>query len=885
MKTKTPPVIRLVDYQPPAYQIVDTKLVIDLDFSETRINARHRVRRRQDNPQQPMLLDMDFLELGKITIDGTPLTAQQYRIDEHRLSLFDVPEEFDLVIENTIRPDQNTALSGLYKSGELLCTQCEAEGFRRITPAIDRPDNLGCYTVTLRADQKTFPLLLCNGNLVDEGPVDEGADGRHYATWHDPFPKPTYLFAIVAGDMACLKDSFTTGSGRVVDLRFFAHQRDIDKCAYAMDSLKRAMAWDEEFYGREYDLDLFNVVAVGDFNMGAMENKSLNIFNTQYILADPASATDGDFENVESVIGHEYFHNWSGNRVTCRDWFQLSLKEGFTVFREQQFSAAMGSSAIKRIEDAATLRSFQFREDAGPLAHPVRPDSYIEINNFYTATVYHKGAEVIRMLHTLLGAEAFRRGTDLYFDRHDGQAVTTDDFVAAMEHAGDIDLTRFKHWYSQAGTPVVKVETAYDSEREVFQITLSQHCPPTPQQPHKEPFVIPVKAVLFDRKGNRLSAIADNPGGHENDLLVLSEQQQTFTFQGVAAPPVASLLRGFSAPVELRHELSEDELALLLAHDDDPFNRWDAGQKLFLGQILMDIKNIQEGKKTHTADSVVRAFQSVLNESGGDNDADPALQAAILTLPDYVYVSEQLAAIDPAAVFQASLELKRHLAGIYRRELLECYHRLNARNDGVVNAELIGIRSLRDICLTYLISLDDPETHQLAAELLRNPLCMTDATIALRALSDSTAPQRQALFYEFYQRRQNEPLVVNKLLNLQAITPAADTLARVEALSEHKAFDATNPNDVYALLGGFSHRNPLCFHARDGAGYRFIQRWVTRLDPLNPQLSTRLVSAFINWKKYIPELKTQMHTTLQEIAELPNLSPDVAEIVTKSLEN
>ena len=889
MKTTTPPIIRLKDYAPPAYQIVTTEMVVDLDFSATKITARHRVRRREkakSKMKSKLVLDCDFnsVQLGNITMHGKRITAKQYRVADDQLILRDVPDEFELVIENTISPALNTALSGLYQSGEMLCTQCEAEGFRRIAPAIDRPDNLACYTVTLRADKKIFPLLLCNGNLVEQG---DCADGKHFTTWHDPFPKPTYLFAIVAGQLSCLADSFTTGSGRTVALRFFARDRDIDKCAHAMASLKRAMAWDEKIYGREYDLDLFNVVAVGDFNMGAMENKSLNIFNTQYVLADSSVATDADFENVEAVIGHEYFHNWSGNRVTCRDWFQLSLKEGFTVFREQQFSADMGSRAVKRIDDVAALRSHQFREDAGPMAHPVRPDSYMEINNFYTATVYEKGAEVIRMLHTLLGDSMFRRATDLYFDRHDGQAVTTDDFVAAMESASGIDLAQFKRWYSQAGTPVVEVETAFDAERGVFEITISQHCPPTPQQSRKLPLIIPIKVALFDRDGKRLSLRTEeaNAKNFGNDLLVLSEPSQTFRFnceiEKNSPPPVASLLREFSAPVELHHTQSEDELALLLAHDDDPFNRWEAGQKLFLGSILKGIKKIQAGKKIRTADTVTRAFESVLNEA----KTDLALQAVILTLPDQAYLSEQMDVIDPAAVFQARHDLKRHLAKVHRAKLLECYQQMNERNDGTVNAKQFGIRSLRNTCLNYLASPDDSETYRLATTLLENARCMTDSVAALRTLADSTNPARRELLDEFYRRWKDEPLVVNKWLRIQATVPAADTLARVEELSRHDAFDATNPNQVYALLVGFSHANPLCFHARDGSGYRFVRDWVTQLDPINPQVCARLVSAFTHWKKYIPELKEPMRATLDEIAALPKLSRDVGEIVGKSLED
>ena len=908
MTTSPPPPpsspVRLADYQPPAFRIVETRLTLDLDFSETTVNAHHRVRRyrpaqtelaQTDPAQTDLILDLDALRIDKIGVDGKTLEAGQYRIETGKLVLFDVPDEFDLTIENSIRPDRNSALSGLYQSGDMLCTQCEAEGFRRITPAIDRPDNLGRYSVTLRADKKTMPLLLCNGNLIAQG---DNADGTHYATWHDPFPKPTYLFAIVAGKLACLEEHFTTAGNRDVTLRFFARPQDIDRCAHAMAALKRAMAWDEKIYGREYDLDLFNVVAVGDFNMGAMENKSLNIFNTKYVLADLAIATDTDFRNVENVIGHEYFHNWSGNRVTCRDWFQLSLKEGFTVFREQQFSADMGSKAVKRIEDVDILRNHQFREDAGPMAHPVRPDSYIEINNFYTATVYHKGAEVIRMLHTLLGGEKFRHGTDLYFTRHDGQAVTTDDFVAAMESVSGMDLTQFKNWYSQAGTPVVEVKTDYDAERGVLEITLSQSCRPTPGQPDKAPFVIPVRAALFDLEGKRMATNTPADSGKRDDLLVLSQPRQSFTFTGIKSRPVASLLRGFSAPVELRQRLSARELALLLSSDDDPFNRWEAGQKLFFGHILDRVKRIQSGgvggptakdaaakdradKDGVTIDTVTAAFESVLDET----DSDPALQAKILTLPSEAYLSEHLQPIDPAAIFHARLGLRRHLANALRPKLLQRYHQLEQNNDGTINAAQIGNRSLRDTCLGYLVSLDDPEIHALSSALLANSRCMTDSAAALSALANSGKPDRQTLLDDFYQKWKDEPLVVNKWLAIQSTVAADETLSRVEYLTHHEAFDHTNPNKVYSLLLGFSHVNPFCFHARDGSGYHFVGHWVAQLDPLNPQVAARLVSAFTNWKKYIPELKDAMRARLEEIARLPKLSPDVAEIVGKSLEN
>lgn len=879
-----PPVTRLRDYRPPAHRIVETALDLDLDADETRVRARHQVRRQDAAADLVLDAEADMLQLHAVRIDGEAVPPGRYRMEGGKLVIKDAPAAFELAIENTTFPARNTALSGLYQSGGMLCTQCEAEGFRRIAPAIDRPDNLAAYTVTLRADAEKFPLLLCNGNLTGHGDL---GGGRHYATWHDPFPKPTYLFAIVAGDLARLDGHFTTRSKRRVALRFFARVRDIGKCAHALQALKKAMAWDEAAYGREYDLDLFNVVAVGDFNMGAMENKSLNIFNTRYVLADPAVATDADFENVEAVIGHEYFHNWSGNRVTCRDWFQLSLKEGFTVFREQQFSADMGSAAVKRIEDVAALRDHQFQEDAGPMAHPVRPDSYLEINNFYTATVYNKGAEVIRMLHTLLGAETFRRGTDLYFDRHDGQAATTDDFVAAMQRAAGLDLAQFKRWYDQAGTPVVEVETAYDAARAALQITLSQHCPPTPQQPRKEPFVIPVRAALFDRHGRRIAARLKESAGaggataHGDDLLVLSEPRQSFLFEGVGAEPVASLLRNFSAPVELRHALSDSDLALLLAHDDDPFNRWEAGQKLFLKHLVDGVSAIQAGRDIALSDTVVRAVESVLDQA--DNGGDAALQAEILTLPSEAYLSEALEVIDPAAVFGARRALKRRLATALKAKIAACYHRLNRRNDGTLSAGQVAGRRLRDACLGFLAALDEEEVHALAARQLAGARCMTDAAAALAVLAHSGAPQRRALLDDFYARWKDEPLVVDRWLHIQATAARPETLSRVEKLTEHAAFDSANPNKIYALIIAFCHANPVCFHRPDGAGYRFARKWVAQLDPLNPQLAARLVSAFTRWRKYTPELKSRMQSALREIAELPKLSADVAEIVGKSL--
>ena len=897
----------LANYRRHAYRIVDSQLTLELDFAETKVHAAHQVCRddvdggvdggADDCADLILHSDAEIVRIERIAIDGKSLTAAdgdevnsdevnsdspragQYCIRDNRIIIHRPPQRFELTIDNVTFPARNTALSGLYQSAQMLCTQCEAEGFRRITPAIDRPDNLATFQVTLRAEQKTFPLLLCNGNLIASGTLD---NGRHFAKWHDPFPKPTYLFAIVAGDLQLLEDEFITRSKRKVALRFYAVARDIDKCAFAMQALKRAMAWDEKVYGREYDLDVFHVVAVGDFNMGAMENKSLNIFNTQYVLADEHSATDGDFENIDAVIAHEYFHNWSGNRVTCRDWFQLSLKEGFTVFREQQFSEDIGACAVQRIAQVDSLRTSQFREDAGPMAHAVRPDSYIEINNFYTATIYNKGAEVIRMLHTLLGAQVFRRATDLYFDRYDGQAVTIDDFVAAMQEVCDEDLSQFKLWYSQAGTPEVRAEGRYDAARKVYELTLTQSCPPTPQQPNKEPFVIPVRAALFDANGARLSteSSVSPKQSEQNDLLVLSQPTQTFVFNNVPTPPIASLLRGFSAPVKLHQSLSPDELKVLLAHDDDPFNRREAGQNLMAAHIVQNVARLQNNQALHSATNLADAFAAALDARADDI----ALCAELLTPPSQGYLSEMVQPIDPTSIFHARRALQRDLATALREPLLARYHQLNAANFGAITPPQIAARALRDACLRWLCTLDDDTAHQLAAELLTQSKCMTDSTAALNALAACNAPTRIELLDGFYRQWKDNPLVVDKWLRIQAGAPHADTPARVQQLTQHEAFIETNPNKVYSLIFGFCG-NALCFHSADGNGYRFAADWIARLDQKNPQVAARLASVFTPWRRHIPTLSSMMKQTLEELARTPKLSADVAEIVEKSLAN
>lgn len=859
------------DYRKPDYLITSSDLDILLDFEACRVEAVHEVSRNSPDAAH-LKLDCEFIDVDSVCIDDKILDRGQYEISDHHLTVFNVPDQFKLKIRNTLDPSKNTGLMGLYKSKDMLCTQCEAEGYRRITPGIDRPDNLARYRVRLSADKTLFPVLLCNGNLIDQGDLEHG---RHFTVWDDPFLKPTYLFAIVAGRLSCLEDHFLTMDGRDVTLRFFARDNDIDKCGHAMQSLKKSMKWDEQVYGRIYDLDLFNVVAVDDFNMGAMENKSLNIFNTKYVLADMRMATDADFQNVESVIGHEYFHNWSGNRVTCRDWFQLSLKEGFTVFRDQEFSADMGSRAAKRIEDVSMLRSHQFKEDAGPMAHPVRPESYQTINNFYTATVYEKGAEVVRMIHTLLGGELFREGTDHYFEAWDGQAVTIEQFISSMETVSNRNLTQFKNWYSQAGTPVVSAKSRYHADSRVFELVLSQRCPDTPGQSDKPPFVIPVKTALFSESGEKL----DLGHGEREQVLCLDKFEQTYRFSNIESRPVPSLLRGFSAPVELEPNLSDQELKVLLNHDDDPFNRWDSGQRFYLKDLLANLARYHDGKDLEFNPELNRLFDAALT----GHDPDLTFTALLLTLPTISYLSEQVSPIDPQAIQKIHREMKIFLGTHSETALSEVYHKCQSLNHGNPLANEIKARDLRDRCLDYLVTLDTEQAHALCIDQLDNAKCMTDSAQAMTLICRSTCPDKEQILDDFYQQWKDEPLVVDNWLRAQAGVVDPDTLERVRILTRHPGFDYMNPNKVYSLLLGFTHGNPGCFHAQDGSGYEFLLEWIGILDPVNPQVCARLASALNNWRKYKPVLRDRMHETLNRILKIAGLSTDVREIVTRSL--
>ena len=878
---QAPRITWLKDYQPPAWQVHAVTLGFDLGAAQTRVQARLELTRV--TPGAPLRLDGEQLELLSLALDGRRLEACGYRLDGGALEVFDAPDHCVLETETLIHPEENTALSGLYASGGNLVTQCEAEGFRRITFFPDRPDVLAVFTVTLRAERMRFPVLLCNGNPGASGPLP---DGRHYAVWHDPFPKPSYLFALVAGDLGHIEDHFTTCSGRRVALRIYAQPHHLDKCAHAMASLIKAMRWDEVVYGREYDLEVFNIVAVDDFNMGAMENKGLNIFNAKYIMASPATATDGDYAAIEAVVAHEYFHNWSGNRVTCRDWFQLSLKEGFTVFRDQEFTADMGSRGVKRIQDVNGLRSFQFREDAGPMAHPVRPASYAEINNFYTATVYNKGAEVVRMLHLLLGPEAFRRGTDLYFSRHDGQAVTTDDFVACMQEAGSLDLTQFKRWYDQAGTPVVAASGHYDAAARRYRLTLEQACPPSPGQPQKQPFHIPVALGLMGPDGTDLplrlaGEAAARPGG--TCVLHLREPRAEFVFEDLPAEPLPSLLRGFSAPVKLRQERRAEQLAFQMAHDSDAFSRWDAAQQLAVQTILAHLPDAPAGLGVRLLEALHSAFGSALAAPA----SDPALLAQVLALPSETYLGEFLPALEPLALFQARRGVALALARAQRAALLARFTALQDDAPYVYDGAGAGRRALKNLCLGYLLLLDEqdgaPDLRALGMRQFERGHNMTDRMAAASALSHCPGPEREAALGALLRDWREDPQVMDKWLSLHALSRLPGALERVRNLMNHPVFSLRNPNKVRALIGAFTQNTPH-FHAADGAGYAFLADQVLTLDPLNPQVASRLAGVFSPWRRYASPQRGQMQAQLQRIAATPGLSRDVAEIAAKSLE-
>ncbi len=881
-----PPVVQRLAYRPPSHLVDDVELRFELDPGATRVFARFAYRR---NPAAEhgasLLLCGEQLKLIDIELDGRPLSAGEYSLGPTGITFPALPDAGVLHIVSECDPASNSALEGLYLSSGVFCTQCEAEGFRRIAFFPDRPDMLARYTVTIVADSRRYPVLLSNGNLIDRGVVPGDAH-RHYARWHDPYPKPSYLFALVAGDLASLDDEFITASGRKVALRIFSTSANLAKCAHAMAALKRAMRWDEERYGREYDLDTFMIFCADDFNMGAMENKGLNIFNSKLLLANPETATDADYSSIEGVIAHEYFHNWSGNRVTCRDWFQLSLKEGLTVFRDQEYSSDVGSRAVERIEAVDFLRAQQFAEDAGPMAHPVRPDSYAEINNFYTATVYEKGAELIRMQHTLLGPQAFRRGMDLYFERHDGQAVTCDDFVQAMQDASGVDLAQFRFWYSQAGTPTLKVRGSYDVAAQTYTLGVEQSCAPTPGQPNKRPLHIPLAVGLVSRDGSDLPLhIGDDAAARiassTTAVLHLRKAAESFRFTGVREPPVPSLLRGFSAPVKVDYDYDEDDLVLLAAHDSDPVCRWDAAQRTYSRAILGEAERSKSGAAFALSPAVLDVVRALLK----DRTSDPALLALALRLPRLSILADQQAPIDIDALHRVRMATMAALA----RDLSTEFERTFAlhRVSGAYSATpaQVAQRSLKNVCLAYLTARDDAASHALALAQFDAADNMTDAMAALAALNDTTAEARSIALSRFESRWRDNPLVMDKWLALQATSCRPGTLERVRALLSHPAYDARNPNRIRSLVGAFALSNLPAFHAADGSAYGFVADQVLTIDRTNPQVAARLVGAFNRWRRFDVARGSLQHAALERISVAPTLSTDVAEIVVHNLTN
>ncbi|UYY57581.1 aminopeptidase N [Sphingomonas sp. S2-65] len=855
--TQAPRIIRREDYRAPDWQVPEIALDFDLDPAATRVRARLTVTRRGAH-DRPLVLDGDGLTALRVLVDGAE--AQGWSMDGSNLV---VPLSGDAHVVETeveIAPERNTQLEGLYASGGILCTQCEAEGFRRITFFPDRPDVLTRYRVKMTADKARFPVLLANGDPVAQGEIQ---GGRHWAEWHDPFPKPCYLFALVAGDLVANSGSFRTMSGRDVQLGIWVRQPDLAKTDHALAALKLSMAWDEKVYGREYDLDVFNIVAVDDFNFGAMENKGLNVFNSRYILADPDTATDYDYDAIAAVVAHEYFHNWSGNRITCRDWFQLSLKEGFTVFRDQGFSADQGSAAVKRIEDVRGLRASQFPEDAGPLAHPVRPDEYIEISNFYTATIYNKGAEVIRMMHTILGPTKFREATDLYFERFDGTAATCEDFVQCMEEAGGVDFDQFRRWYTQAGTPRVTANLAMDGDK--ARLTLSQTVPPTPGQPVKEPMVLPLKLKLFGAQTGR--AMSDE------QLVLLKDPHTEIFFENLTEKPVLSINRGFSAPVVVETDRTAADLAFLSAHDDDPFARYEAMQQLMLDTL---VSSVTTGSTDH--DAVVEAVRNTLTDAA----LDPAFVAEAVLLPSDSFIGDQLAVVDPEAIFRAREALRRALGTVLHDQWRTAYESSIA-NRFEYSPAAKGARRIRSVALGYIAASGAADAQELAFDQFSKADNMTDRQGGLTTLASGDSPLREQALEAFYARYRGNGLVLDKWFQTQALSSRDDTPEMVERLAGHRDFTLANPNRARALIGAFSV-NQRAFHQPSGRGYRFMADQLIALDKLNPQTAAKLLPPLGRWKRFDATRAAQMRAELERIVATPGLSKDMFEQASKSLD-
>ncbi len=885
MKDAAPQTVFLKDYRAPIFTITETTLHFDLSEEETLVTSSLRFERKYASAE-PLVLDGQELELLSLEIDGVAVPASQYTVDENSLRITQVPDRFLLTCRTRIRPHLNTSLEGLYRSRRIYCTQCEAEGFRKITYYLDRPDVLSVFTTTINADAARYPVLLSNGNPIEKG---SDASGNHWVKWHDPFPKPSYLFAMVAGDLGFIEDTFTTASGKAVALRIYVESKDLDKCEHAMLSLKRAMRWDEQVYGREYDLDIFMIVAVDDFNMGAMENKGLNIFNTSCVLANPETTTDAGFQRVEAVVAHEYFHNWSGNRVTCRDWFQLSLKEGFTVFRDAEFSADMGSRTVKRVEDVQLLQTLQFAEDAGPTAHSVQPPSFIEISNFYTLTIYEKGAEIVRMIHTLLGPDLFRKGTDLYFDRHDGQAVTIEDFVDAMAEVSGRDFSPFMRWYRQAGTPELDVDGHYNAQKRQYTLKVRQYCPDTPEatQEQKQPFVIPLAMGLLGQSGPIPLVLSSDQrasiSGSDHAVLEITQREESFIFENVSEQPIPALLRNFSAPVKLRFPYRPDELKRILSDETDGYCRWDAAQKLSL-TVIKELMAAGESKAfIHLREGFARLLE---NES-----LDQAMVALMLELPAESYIGDQFEVMDVVAIHNARQAVKLMLAEAFPDEFRRVYDRCRSalRDAQAVDAQSIALRALMNKALGYLIQLDEEASRVLCADQFYQGKNMTEAFGAVACLTHCELPSietiRDKALAFFYEKWHLESLVVNQWLSVQASSAKAGTLDKVRTLLQSPAFDQKNPNKIRSLIGAFSNNNLVNFHQVSGDGYRFLADQVIQLNSLNPQIAARLITPLSKWRRYDPVRQQLMKSELTRILNVENLSTDVFEIVSKSVKN
>ena len=884
MRTDSPQTIYRKDYTPPSFLVDSVELGFDLDPARTVVASRIRMRHNPASSSRSIELHGEHIELVQVRLNGKLLKPSQYKLTASMLTIPKAPDEVLLDIETVLAPQDNTSLSGLYVSNHNFFTQCEAEGFRRITFFPDRPDVMARYTVMLRADKDKYPVLLSNGNLIEEGDL---GDGRHYAKWEDPFKKPSYLFALVAARLVCQEEHYRLKSGREVLLQVWVEEGNLDKTDYAMQSLKNSIRWDEERFGLELDLDRFMIVAVGDFNMGAMENKGLNIFNTKYVLANSRVATDVDYAGIEAVVGHEYFHNWTGNRVTCRDWFQLSLKEGLTVFRDQEFSADMIGTdtgrAVTRIDQVRTLRQAQFPEDAGPMAHPVRPDSFVEINNFYTVTIYEKGAEVVRMVQTLVGRDGFRKGMDLYFERHDGQAVQCDDFRAAMADANGRDFTQFERWYSQAGTPIVTASTCYDAASQTFELTLAQSCPATPAQPKKLPFHIPVTVGLLAADGRDLPLHVDGvaSNGASSVVLELTEASQTFRFTNVTQAPVPSLLRDFSAPVVLEYDYTDAQLLHLFRHDSDPVNRWEAGQRLAMERLLKLTGAVAAGEALALDETFIEAQRALL----ADETLDPAFRELALILPSETIIAERMAQVDPQAIHAARQFMRRTIAAAMKPELLAQYHANQTPGDYSPDALSAGKRALKNLALSYLLIAPGEAELALAQQQFDGAGNMTDRAAALGALIHSGSPSHaQAALASFYRDFENEALVIDKWFAMQAAAPTTDVQA-VRQLMTHHAFTLKNPNRARSLIFNFTNANPSQFHAADGSGYAFWAEQVIALDALNPQVAARLARSMDRWRRYVPALQSHMRSALEKVAGQASLSNDVMEVVSKALAN